>query len=290
MNRRTMIALSVAGGASLAAPLRPASAASRRAAGVDDSPEMKAAVAQGLAYFGNRCDAQLVLCSELEKAIASGDLKTAQQAYVNSRPPYEEIETLAYGFEDTDQDIDARPYAFDAGDTAKDFRGFHKIEVLLFGNQDLSDALPYAQRLTKSVGELKGQLTELDRFDAAGQFGGMFALTNEVAAKKVSSEEETWSDQSLVIFKHNWIGAYSQFKPFAPMVARSNEKRAADVQVAYEEAMELLKPHFKDGVVAGTPYSQISMKERRTMADASNRLRDSVAGAGGVLGIDMEIS
>ena len=289
MNRRTMIALSVAGGAALPVTPRPAWARARRS-GADDSPEMKAAVAGGVGYFSKRCDAQMALCQKLEQAIASGDLKASQDAYINSRPPYEEIETLAYAFEDTDRDIDARPYAFDAGETDDDFRGFHKIEVILFGYETVSDALPYAQRLTRSIAELKTQLGELDRFDSEGQFGGMYALTNEVAAKKVSSEEEAWSDQTLLIFKHNWIGAYSQFQPFAPLVARSSPQKAENVRVAYEAAMETLKPHFRNGVVAATPYSTVSMTERRTMADASNRMRDAVAQASVVVGADSGIS
>jgi iron uptake system component EfeO len=284
-----MIALSVAGGAGIASVSRPAWARARNS-GQDDSPEMKAAVAGGVGYFSKRCDEQMKLCRNLEKAIASGNLQAAQAAYVEARPPYEEIETLAYAFEDTDADIDARPYAFDQGESSEDFRGFHKIEVLLFGYQTLDEAMPYATRLSQSIGELKTQLGELDRFDAEGQFGGMYALTNEVAAKKVSSEEETWSDQSLIIFKHNWIGAFSQFSPFAPLVARSNPQKAEAVKIAYDAAMETLKPHFKKGVVAATPYSRIGMTERRSMADASNRMRDAIANASVVIGVDTGIS
>ena len=118
----------------------------------------------------------------------------------------------------------------------------------------------------------------------------MYALTNEVAAKKISSEEEAWSDQTLLIFKHNWIGAYSQFKPFAPLVARSDRQKAENVRIAYEAAMETLKPHFREGVVAATPYTQVSMSERRAMADASNRMRDSIAQASVVVGADSGIS
>lgn len=289
MNRRTMIALSVAGGAGLTSVSRPAWARARKS-GRDDSPELKAAVAGGVGYFSKRCDDQMTLCQNLEKAIASGNLQAAQKAYIDARPPYEEIETLAYAFEETDSDIDARPYAFEQGETSEDFRGFHKIEALLFGYETTEQALPYARRLTQSVGELKTQLGELDRFDAEGQFGGMYALTNEVAAKKISSEEEAWSDQTLLIFKHNWIGAYSQFQPFAPLVARSNPKKAEAVRVAFDGAMETLKPHFKTGIVAATPYTRIGMTERRTMADASNRMRDAIADASVVIGVDTGIS
>ena len=283
-----MLVASVAGGAALGLLSGGASAKPRRPRN-DDSPEAQAAVAGGVAYFSSRCDAQLALCQALENAIKSGDLAAARRAYVESRPPYEEIETLAYAFEDTDRDIDARPYAFEAGETSEDFRGFHRIEVLLFGHDDVSSSLPYAQGLTRSVQALKGQLSELDRFDAAGQFGGMLALSNEVAAKKISSEEEAWSDQSLLIFKHNWIGVMSQFKPFAPMVARKDQSVVDRVIVAHQAAQDTLKPYFREGVVAATPYTKVSMSERRAMADASNRFRDSLSAAGVSIGLDVEI-
>ncbi|MBG83716.1 MAG: EfeM/EfeO family lipoprotein [Phycisphaerae bacterium] len=242
---------------------------------LDDSAQVKVAVASGVDYFKRRCDDQIPTVIALEQAIASKDLAAAKLAYIESRPPYEEIETIAGSFEDSDRDIDARPYSFDGGEDDPDFRGFHKIENLIFAEEDLDAAHPYAVQLVESIKRLRGELDESDRFNAEGQFGGMVALTNELSAKKISSEEETWSDQSLLIFKHNWLGVNSQFIPFGQMVGADKPSVIA-VAVAHRDAMNTLKPYFKPGVVAAAPYSGLSNRERRAIADASNRYRDAI--------------
>jgi hypothetical protein len=53
---------------------------------------------------------------------------------------------------------------------------------------------------------------------AADIFDGVLGVMTEVVAKKISSEEETFSGQSLMIFYNNWLGAYSQVAPFARLV------------------------------------------------------------------------
>jgi iron uptake system component EfeO len=285
MNRRQMIATSIAGAGALASLPRVSAgtAPSGDALGAADSPELAAATTAGVRYFQQRCEHQLPLLRRLESAIRSGDLRAAQDAYVDSRPPYEEIETTALCFESSDRDIDARPYAFEGGELDEDFRGFHKIEAILFGYQETAAALPYAQELIRSVQRLGKELAERDRFSAARQFDGMVMLATEVAAKKISSEEETWSDQSLVIFRSNWIGVRSQFVPFRGLIR--DAKAVERVDAAHREAMALLEDHFAPGRVAGTPYSRIRMRERRSMADASNRLRDALLGAREALGV-----
>lgn len=287
MNRRRMMATTVVSGFALPALGRGVGFEGDSVRTTPEEPaEFERPVAEGVGYFLRRCDDQLPLTTALESALVSGDLGAAQRAYVDARPPYEEIETLAYAFEDTDRDIDARPYAFEQGETAAEFRGFHKIEVLLFGYEDVTPAIPFARTLVQSIRKLRSELSDTARFNARGQFGGMFSLANEVAAKKISSEEETWSDQSLLIFKHNWIGIYSQFKPFARLVEAARPGVAADVDAAYRAAMDLIRPHFGSGA-AGTPYSRIRANERRRMADASLRLRDAIASAGRSIGIEV---
>ena len=48
-------------------------------------------------------------------------------------------------------------------------------------------------------------------------------------SKKISSEEETYSDLSVLIFYHNFKGIQSQYEPFAPLVQAAN---ASVAQVA----------------------------------------------------------
>lgn len=278
MNRREMLAMSLVGGAGLAAAAgvamaRPAPSARGVGRREPDAPELAAAVTAGVNYFRRRCDEQAPLVRDLRRAIESGDLARAQAAYIEARPPYEEIETLAASFEESDRDIDARPYAFEAGEQAEDFRGFHKIEALLFGYEDVPAATPYAAHLEASIERLARELQERDRFSAEGHFDGMIMLATEVAAKKISSEEETWSDQSLLIFRHNWIGIRSQFAPFESVLSSSAVRR---VLGACDAATELVLPHFRSGTAAAEPYSSIGMGKRRDMADASNRIRDAL--------------
>ena len=260
--------------------LTPALSATTRSRSVgpdaqDDSGRMQDAVVSGIAYFQNRCDDQMPTVKALHQAIESGNVQAAQRAYIEARPPYEEIETIAGCFEESDADIDARPYAFEGGETDPEFRGFHKIENLIFAEEDLEAARPHAEMLVLSIAKLRGELNESSRFSPEEQFGGMVALTNEVAAKKVSSEEETWSDQSVLIFKHNWIGVQSQFEPFGEMHGADRASVQA-VHAAYRDAQNTVKPYFKPGIVAAAPYSSVPIKQRRAIADASNRYRDAI--------------
>lgn len=244
-----------------------------------------AQVDAGLAYFQRRANDQVPLVVALRDAIAGGDLDDAKTAYVASRPPYEEIEVLAASFPDTDEAIDARPYAFDEGETSADFRGFHRIEALLYRDGDLAAALPVAGELIASIETLRRDLTIRENFSAAGQFDGVIALSNEVAAKKISSEEETWSDQSMLIFRHNWIGVWSQYEPFAPEVAAIDPTVAVAVERAYAEAMTLADAAFTPGSVAAIPYSQVPVETRGRIVAASYALRDSLIAARQALGV-----
>ena len=288
MHRRRMLKAalltSLAAGSSWTGARTARAAGSNRAGRADDPKELAHAVTKGVDYFIRRCDEQLPLVRRLHKAVESGDLHAAKRAYVDARPPYEEIETLAADFSQSDRDIDARPYAFEDGEHDENFRGFHKIEALLYGYEDLNAARPYAAQLVESVELLGKELRQRGRFDAAGQFDGMVTLATEVSAKKISSEEETWSDQSLLIFRHNWIGIMSQYRPFMDVLGET-DTNVESTRTAHEHAKGLLKPHFREGEAGGTPYSRIRIKERRAMADASNRLRDALISTRRAIGV-----
>ncbi|ELR96758.1 EfeM/EfeO family lipoprotein [Gloeocapsa sp. PCC 73106] len=242
-------------------------------------------VQTGINYFKVRADEQLSLVQELLAALKTNDLETAQQAYVNSRPPYEEIEVFAASFPQEDSDIDARPYAFEQGESSEEFRGFHRIEGFIYRDKNLEAAIPYGEGLVASVESLINQLNEPSNFNASLNFQGMITLANEVPSKKISSEEETWSDQSLLIFKHNWIGIHSQYEPFAVLVKAKNPAVAAQVEETYQACLKSVEPYFTEGTVAATPFSSLNNQQRGEIVKASYQFRDALIEAREVLGL-----
>ncbi len=240
----------------------------------------KSAALKGVSYFRSRNEAQIDLVKKLQSAIKSRDLAAARRAYVDARPPYEEIEVLAASFEQSDSDIDARPYSFTGGETSDDFRGFHKIEYLLFRDDDLDLAAQYADRLAESHERLHQELTEPERYSAKGHFEGMIGLAEEIGSLKISSEEETWSDQSMLIFRSNIIGIFSQYEPFSEDVRREDEQVDARVSEAYWEFRNILEPYETGPGAAMTPYSQVRIAERKIISDATYRFRDALIAAG----------
>ncbi len=238
----------------------------------------------GLAYFRRRAADQLPLAEALRDAIAADDLERARAAYVAARPPYEEIEVLAASFPETDEAIDARPYAIAGGESSPDYQSVHRIESLIFRDGNLAAALPYAEGLIESVLTLQIDLERRDAFDAVRSFEGMLALSEEVASKKISSEEETWSDQSLLIFFHNWRGIQSQYMPFAPAVGRADASAAMAVDEAFAAAMGTLEPYpARNGIFPA--YSTVPAPARGAIVRASYELRDALSRAAEVLGL-----
>jgi len=134
------------------------------AAAPPSAATVQSATADGVAYFARRCDEQRPLLVALRNAIALGDLAAARTAYIASRPPYEEIETLANVPTVTPLDtrIDARPYAVDGGEDAVAWQGFHKVEQALFRDASLDTAFVATKRLQGSVEELCGVLDAAD--------------------------------------------------------------------------------------------------------------------------------
>ena len=240
-------------------------------------------VQAGVDYFKAQAEEQLPLVEKLLESLQSGDLEAAKAAYVESRPPYEQIEVLALDFEEEDTDIDARPYAFDAGEKDEAFKGFHRIEALIYRDEDLEAAVPYGEGLVESIKALMEELDDPSNFSATDHFAGMIGLATEVPAKKISSEEETWSDQSLLIFENNWIGIYSQFEPFAESL---EAELASKVKSTYEACLKTIEPFLTEGQAATQPYSSINEKQRGSIVEASYEFRDALIEARDALEVE----
>lgn len=189
-------------------------------------------------------------------------------AYRASRLPYEQIETLAPSFPDEDCMIDCRPYAHDKGELDEKYEGFHKIESALFRDNDLEVASNYTRKIFKVVFGLCRKMQDVSIFSAKKTWDGLLALSIEVCAKKISSEEETWSDLSLLIFRENWKGIFSQYAPFAKLL--SPEKRRA-VWLAYLDLKkyytEVLDPRNGWEGLQFRLYSNVGVFQRKGIID-----------------------
>lgn len=179
------------------------------------SPEQ--AVFVGVQYFVGRCADQQDLLKDLDAALASDAASVAalendpalaggaavtsvklvksKTAYIASRPPYEEIEVLATSkaIGELDVEIDSRPYALGDGEDDADWQGFHRVERDLYRDGDVKAAKESLQPLIASVDELCAVLDDGGDITPQQSLDGQLALAYKLAAKKYSSEEETWS-------------------------------------------------------------------------------------------------
>ncbi|MGF1575482.1 MAG: EfeM/EfeO family lipoprotein [Cyanophyceae cyanobacterium] len=271
-NRRQLLVSGLVGTGALIG----SSLAGQKKSLAQDSDPYAEQVSQGLAYFQEQAELQLPLVKDLLAAIQSGDLANAQAAYILSRPPYEQIEVLAASFPEIDEAIDARPYGYEEGELSPDFISIHRIEAQIFRDQDLESSIPYAERLVESVQSLIQQLQERERFNSKMHFEGLIALSTEVGAKKISSEEETWSDQSILIFRENWQGILSQYQPFESLVQEKDNAAAQAVMEAYGATKESIAAFVQPNVAAATPYSSVGIRERGEITRATYQLRDAL--------------
>ncbi|MEO0661485.1 MAG: EfeM/EfeO family lipoprotein, partial [Planctomycetota bacterium] len=230
-------------------------------------------VGMGVSYLQTRVADLKEAVDALVLAIESENLDAAKRAYYEARAPYEEIQVMAPVFPELDLSIDGRASDFDGGELSDEFRGFHRIESFLFARENTKSAIPYALELVEDVDELQMIFADRGLFDAETTFEALVVRCDELASRTITSEEETWSDQTLLVIKHAWTGIHSQYRHFGRDLREKDVVLAERLDRVYRQAMELIAADFPMGQTEGGPYTLVDRAKRRRIADASIKLR-----------------
>jgi iron uptake system component EfeO len=196
-------------------------------------------------YVSTQIDALLLASRRLASALHGTSLAAAQRAYIAARPFYERIEPVAESFvvgtDSIDADLDARE-----GDVpAAKWRGFHRIEKALFQTRTLAGTGRYGELLVKDVKRLQ-KLTSGLPFQPTELANGAQELLDEVAASKITGEEERYSHIDVLDIANNVEGAQQAFAELAPAVRRIDAELARTIATALS-ALDSLVDTYRTG-------------------------------------------
>jgi iron uptake system component EfeO len=217
-------------------------------------------------------------------AVKKGDLATAKKLYAPTRVFYEEIEPMAELFSDLDASIDSRVDDHEAGVNAEDFTGFHRLEYALFAQNSTKDQGAIADKLLTDVKDLQTRVEGLT-FPPEKVVGGAAALLEEVAATKISGEEDRYSHTDLYDFQGNIDGAKKIVDLFRPQIEQSDKAFAAKVDKNFATVDKILaKYKTPDG--GFETYDKVRENDRKALVGPVNTLAEDLSTLRGKLGLN----
>lgn len=217
-------------------------------------------------------------------AIRAQDLDKAKALYEQAREPYERIEPVAELFSDLDASIDAREDDFAKGVEDPAFSGFHRIEYLLWEQQDTAAAAPFADQLDADVADLAERIRALP-FPPEKVVGGAAALVEEIAASKLSGEEDRYARTDLADFQANIDGANKILSLFRPLLTKADAPLTKRVDSNMQRVETTLAAYRKeDGSFA--PYNDLSDSDRTALKGPITALAEDLSQLRGSLGLN----
>lgn len=216
-------------------------------------------------------------------AVKAGDLEKAKELYPSSRVSYEKIEPIAELFADLDASIDSRADDHENGEKSEDFIGFHRIEYGLFAQNSTEGLAPVADKLYVDVLELQKRVKDLT-VPPEKVVGGAAALLEEVAATKISGEEDRYSHTDLWDFKANVDGAQKIVELFKPLLEKENPDLVKKVEANFKTVDDILAKYKKgDGYES---YDKLSDDDRKALAGPVTTLAEDLSTLRGTLGLN----
>ena len=227
---------------------------------------------------------QLVKDTELfTTAVESGDVEKAKTLYAPARVHYERIEPVAELFADLDASMDARADDYEKGENDEKFSGFHRIEHALWVNNSTDGMDKYAKQLLTDVKDLEARLTKL-AFPPSNVVDGAAALIEEVAATKISGEEDRYSHTDLWDFQANVDGAKKIVDLLRPLLDQENPKLVAKVDKNFATVDGILaKYRVGDGFQS---YEKLSDSDRKLLQGPVTVLAEDLSQLRGILGLN----
>jgi iron uptake system component EfeO len=228
-------------------------------------------------YVTNQVRALLTATQRLARALHGTSLAAAQRAYIAARPYYEKIEPVAESFvvgtDSIDADIDAR-----AGDVpAAGWRGFHRIEQALFQNETLAGVASYGAQLVADTRRLLG-LTAGLRYQPTQLANGAQELLDEVAASKITGEEERYSRIDVLDIAYNVEGSQQAFAQLEPALERIDPDLLGTISRAFSALDTLVDNYRTDSNPSGyLLYGELGAADKTRLAAAVKAVQEPLS-------------
>jgi iron uptake system component EfeO len=244
----------------------------------DDQALVDTALTNYAAYVQDQSDQLVTKTEEFVKLYKSGDDDAARALYPEARTHWERIETVAESFGDLDPLTDAREADLEPG---QKWTGWHRIEKDLWPElaKNYTPLTPkerafYADDLMKNITTLDERVQGLD-YTVDQIANGSRGLLEEVAAGKVTGEEEFWSHTDLWDFQANVDGARVGFEGVKPIVEQTNPELAKTLTTRFADLQKLLDAQQTD--TGFTFYDDLTPDEVQDLANAVNALSEPLS-------------
>lgn len=215
-------------------------------------------------------------------AVKAGDVAKAKALFAPTRTSYEAIEPIAELFSDLDAAIDSRADDHEQAEKDSGFTGFHRIEYGLFEQNSTEGLTPYADKLMADVLDLQKRIATLT-FPPDKVVGGAAVLMEEVAATKISGEEDRYSHTDLWDFQANFDGSRKIFELFKPLLGKDDKAFVGKVEANFATVDKILaKYKTADGFQT---YDKLTDADRKVLAAAVNTLAEDLSTLRGKLGL-----
>lgn len=250
----------------------------------DPSLDLIAPLADYKIYVAENTATLVTDTEALVAAIKANDVDKARALFAPTRTSYEKIEPIAELFADLDASIDARADDYEKKEADPTFTGFHRIEYALWSQNSTADIQGYADQLLSDVKMLDTRINELT-FPPDVVVGGAATLMEEVAATKISGEEDRYSRTDLWDFDANFAGARKIYDLFRPLIATENAAFVQKVDGNFADVAVIVEKYrTPDGGFVS--YEQLTDADRNVLSAKVNTLAEDLSTMRGQLGLN----
>ena len=257
-----------------------------KAAQVDTSKDTKEQLKQATdlykKFVENQVDTLLKDTEKFAETIKAGNLEEAKKQYPVIRMAYERSEPIAESFGELDINIDFRLADYlEENKTEEGWRGFHRIEKIMWEQNTTKGTEEYADQLVKDIKELKAKVATVEVTPDL-MVTGAVDLLNEVATQKITGEEEIYSHTDLYDFKANIEGAEEIFKIFKPLIEKKDSKLAKDLTEKFATINGLLDKYKTDDKHYKL-YTDLTKENTKELSEAVTKLGEPLSQMGVIL-------
>jgi iron uptake system component EfeO len=247
---------------------------------IDTEGKFKEASESYKRYVNSQADALVTATEAFVAAIKARDIASAKAQFPTSRVYWERIEPVAESFpNDLDPRVDLREADLEPG---QKWTGFHRLEKDLWVTGLQPDTNAIADQLVADVKELQAGVKAPEyKIDSTQIAGGAQGLLDEIAASKITGEEDIFSHTDLWDFQANVEGSQTAVASVRPILDERNAELGKKVDQRFAEVEALLEKYRQgDGFVS---YDKVTEPQRQELSRAIDALSKEVSQVQGVI-------